>query len=173
MLLRSALAVMCALCASAQSTDTKEGDPGGWTKTKWGMTLAEVKKTLEGRAREVKPGDEPFLGRTKLVIDEQKIGSTNYSVEFMFGAFWKLSKIVIRPKVHGGTPLRPLRDELARLLSEKYGRPASDSSSNMVPPLETVWLFPKTQITLSLFRYGDSGDLTLVYTEREKSPDAL
>lgn len=93
------------------------GEPGGWGKTRWGMTVEQV-KSLYSDAR---PSDD---GISKLHIKSYLIEEISYEVDLMFNSTGGLSGVVLARACQDDREATSLVRRLTEFLTLKYSAPA-------------------------------------------------
>jgi len=166
-----AVMAMYAGCVFAQNpTD----DPGGWGRTKWGMTKAEVSESLKGRtAIQSLP---VATKEAQMEVPAYEIAKIAYRVSFYFDGSEHLIQVRLTPSEER---LRNVaQGVLLRLLTDKYGAPREDSPKREGGTTGGTrygwhWIFAKTIIDLDFVDYGlgTPGILFLSYHLREQNSD--
>ncbi len=147
--------------------------PGAGRNARWGMTVDEVVAAFPGEAvraslAEIEKGSGPVR------IDRCEIAGTNFQANFFFYKASRLTQITLGPSSKRDAS-RPLFDRLAKMLTEKYGQPATDvpDQSMGVAGLRTTqksWEAADARIILT-YMYGGDPFLQLVYNAPAR-PDA-
>lgn len=156
---KAVLTILFAASALLLGQDSKL-DPEGWTKAKWGITQAEVKKIFP---EAVELTNE--IGRRYLALTGFTIETTKFTVGFAFDKEDRLTGVALKPEDRGpaNAVAKFAQIFLLEKLTDKYGKPtqASEDSNEYGTTRKWEWLFPKTKITLmwTAHRRDDYKDL--------------
>lgn len=133
--------VLSAVILSAVSVD-------GWDKTRWGMSVDEVKSLYsDSGIRESDRNDQI------LVIESIRLNDKNYSVTFSFKTGMLTGVSIVMKEAMACD-----YNDAVYSLSRKYGKTANSDK------MTTVWLFPKTVITCKYSDYAGKGMLIITYS---------
>jgi hypothetical protein len=132
------------LCSSAICAD----DPGGWDKVKWGATLDEVRGLYEN--------SQPDAGHPdQIKIPDIKVYTPSFDMQATVRTdAGKVSSVTLSlsdEKLKSAALGRGVAfDIVKRLLIEKYGPPANETTGLVSGLRETklLWSFPSTSIEL-------------------------
>jgi hypothetical protein len=170
----------CVTLCAQQAAQEKPADVGGWSTTRWGMTLAEIRATAGYPVEmlEDSPAEFPYNGRQIGIRRiEVEIGDWRIPVrvEFLSPADARLNGVDLI--VGNDCPRKRTFESLKQSLIEKYGKPADQNSSTtrsiqgVVIVLQTVlWSFPSTSIKLSWDEGGGIGMVVILYRQILKKP---
>ena len=124
----------------------------GWDKTRWGMSVDEVKELYAGSG--IRESDR---NQQVLVIESIRLNGRDYSVTFNFktGMLAGVSIIMKEAMAYD-------YNEAVSSLSKKYGKTANSDQ------MTTVWLFPKTVITCKYSDYVGKGMLIITYSSQQE-----
>lgn len=175
------LAGLLLITAAAAVCQPKDVD--GWTRIRWGMTVAEAREAFQGQVsdpRVATPPDAILVDR--FVINDIQIG--RITAEAAVQTERDSNQVVaVRIRATGASATGVLRTStfstLKHLLIAKYGPPQNEDHNpygNGGTDTRVLWLFPSTSITLrwSEMSNGESGFVTIRYEAIDgKALDAL
>jgi hypothetical protein len=145
-------AAVLALASPAYPVD----DVPGWQNTRWGMTMSEVRKSVESLGLPLAPLPAPYaraLGADAPFKTSVEIAGGHYDAIFLFAEeTQRLGRVLIRTVDFSRQHALALHDALLRALTERYGEPGETDSRGSVASL-TRWTFKTTTVVLS--RYTD------------------
>jgi hypothetical protein len=160
----------------------QQNDVQGWTRIKWGMTVAEAREAFQGHVSDpgvATPPDALLVER--FIVNDLQIG--RISAEAAVESEVESNQVVaVRIRATGPRSAPQARvstfSTLKHLLIVKYGTPQSEDHSpygNGETDNRVLWLFPSTSITL---RWSESGGgdgfVTIRYEALDRSAlDAL
>lgn len=149
--------------------------PATGRNARWGMTVDEVVTAFPGEAVRASPA-EVEKGSGPVRIDRCEIAGTSFQANFFFYRASRLTQISLGPASKRDAS-RPLFDRLAKMLTDKYGQPATDVLDQTlgVAGLRTTqktWQAPEVDIGLTYMYGGDEPFLSLVYRAPPPRPDA-
>lgn len=188
-----------AITLTAAIASCQPKDVTGWSKIKWGMTLAEAREVFGERASRVDPqgpDSQSFtvkdvmigdIAATALVVsarNSNRVGLVTIQAT-------KYELIVGDELVQSGAVANQIQtfSTLKRLLIEKYGTPKNEDhkpDGRGYMNSTVLWVFPTTSIILELhepsasevqqalrLRMPTSGHVTVQYRAIDKSLDSL
>ena len=158
-------------------------DVDGWTRIRWGMTVAEAREAFQGQVsdpRVANPPDAILIDR--FIVNDIQIG--RITAEAAVQTEQDSNQVVaVRIKATGVSATGLLRTStyttLKHLLIAKYGTPQNEDHNpygSGGTDTRALWLFPSTSITLRWTEMGDgqSGFVTIRYEALDgKALDAL
>ena len=144
-------------------------DVDGWSKTKWGMTEAEVSAAFQGQISPNRSDQGPGCGMTQK-LEHQTIAGYYFDIIFNYNCDTKKLKgvkIIPANKLYASTAVGAF-DHLTEELSVKYGPPTG--SDNSKTSAKRRWLFPSTSIEMTLLVVDDQLPVIFMieYDQREK-----
>jgi hypothetical protein len=110
-------------------------DIQGWNRTRWGMSVDEVRKLFPG----IESSTPSTTGDSRYVLKNVSLNRAVFDISFVFGANG-LKVVNLDQK---GKDVELNFRMLLQDLQEKYGRPASQNSIGAIK-----WILPSTEITL-------------------------
>jgi len=146
--------MMITLMIFSGAISAKEGDPGGWSKAKWGMTEAQVEKAFAGAV----PADT-------------KIGICKYGVGMKYDAAGKLESV--RLSWDKDVSVSTCYEDVVQRLKGKYGKPETEDAalkriSNQRG--EISWNMKKTTIKAKMVRNTFGGQtIEFMYVDFQKA----
>ena len=172
------LVLLTAIVAFCQPRDV-----GGWTRIRWGMTVAQAREAFPGQAsdpRVAAPPDAVLIDR--FIINDIQIG--RITAEAAVQTEQDSNQVVaVRIRATGASAAGLARTStystLKHLLIVKYGAPQSEDHSpfgNGGTDSRVLWLFPSTSITLrwSETTNGEHSSVSIRYEALDgKALDAL
>jgi hypothetical protein len=142
------------------------GDPGGWGKSRWGMSIDEVRTAFPGELMlQAKTPVVYKAGECYLRIPKTDIAEYPFQVEFITRD-GRLSAVVLKPAGFnpGSAAWESTYEHVGRILQTeltfKYGKPWLAHRDEW-GKLTASWRFPATAITLM----AEGSALTLVYEQ--------
>jgi len=149
-------------CSSSDSTKDISTPEEGWYKTKWGMTLDEIRTVLREEIKEITPENRGDLkDYFTHMISDFKIGNFTFDVYLGFDAKKELNNVLVI--------LDDKQDkwqcfvELERSLKKKYGSPSlAETSENEEFDYDQEireWLLKNTFVQLSYLKYGFGNEI--------------
>jgi hypothetical protein len=164
-----------ALSISQTSTGIAQVNLPGWQATRWGMTEAQVRKTVEGAGLRIAvpdKGEDRWSGPDEVssyapFMSHMSVGGDDYAVFFLFADdTHRLSGVSLTGKSVGSF-LEKRRATVSRLLIEKYGEP---TKKRELLGWE-IWLVGAT--TIELQTLPTLGSISLHYrpTKRAQRPN--
>lgn len=173
--------IIVSLC-SVPFVYSMEKNIGGqaWYKTKWGMSVDEVNKSLGDTIVKTKDGDGEYKNiKYQYVLPNFKIGSFSFSVYFAFKSGDRLYDIMV--KKEGGDRYYACFLELEDSLIKKYGKPFSvkdeDNRRFQSQMRSREWMTEDSVITLNnaaIWVDKRAHEITnIFYSARESGDDKL
>jgi hypothetical protein len=146
------LLLFSALLASASSAYPLD-DVLGWRNTRWGMTEADVKGSLDTLGLPLTPLPPPYgraLGADAPFKTTVEIAGSHYDAIFVFpDDTRRLGRVLIRTVTFSRHRALELHSTLARVLTEQLGPPGETESQGSIASL-TRWMFKTTSVVLSM-----------------------
>lgn len=175
--------IVGALLVTASAAFCQPKDVDGWTRIKWGMTVAEARDAFVGQVsdpRAAAPPDAILIDR--LIVTDIQIG--RITAEAAVQTERESNQVVaVRLRATGasisGTQRTNTFSTLKQLLIAKYGAPQSEDRNphgSAGTDSRVLWLFPSTSITLRWSEIGnaENGFVSIRYEALDrKALDAL
>lgn len=168
-------------CNLGTSAISAEGDlstsPGtgqdGWYKTKWGMTVDEVRAVLQENVVPAPPEKwKATKGEKAFMIPNFMVGDFEFEVYMDFDASGKLRQTTLVMKKGTGDHYKCFL-ELEASLKSKYGQPSPVKDDNRPSVVRTrEWIVPSTVIVLSYWHFPmgkDSSEFTQINYQARKT----